>query len=58
MKISFIMLLLVSILALACDNGGKGTSEQQRAEARGDENRLAPGIENPQEAQKPQSDQP
>jgi hypothetical protein len=58
MKVSFILLLLVSMLALACDNGGKGTTDQQRAEARGDENRLAPGLENPQEAERNEPTKP
>lgn len=50
MKLSFLLFIFLTVFAAACDNQGQGTMEQQRAEERGDENRLAPGAENPQEA--------
>jgi hypothetical protein len=49
----FIMILASMTLLTACDNRGQGTVEQQRAEDRGDENRLAPGLENPTEQHRP-----
>lgn len=53
MKMTGLLFLTLMALASACDNQGKGTVEQQRAEDLGDENRLAPGRENPYEHQRP-----